>query len=166
MSCENKYEVITYGFTDLSEINIVFSSRELMLFVITSIKENLFNVYMLSVLHKWTLNVLSIFFKLWENIDWSLFLLQLVIVSLSQTLSFESLYLCCRPLIFKNINSVRSNNLSFKYQRCIPSGCKDMGNTKFEIVANTQFFCFKTDFISFVSSDLPRCPSCPMFLKI
>ena len=52
MLCENKYEVITYGFTDLSEINIVFSSRELMLFVITSIKENLFNVYMLSVLHK------------------------------------------------------------------------------------------------------------------
>ena len=30
-----------------------------------------------------------------------------------------------RPLIFQAINSVRSNNLSLKYQRCPLSGCRD-----------------------------------------
>ena len=40
---------LPHGFTDLSEINIVCSSRQLMLFVITSIQANLFSVFMLSV---------------------------------------------------------------------------------------------------------------------
>ena len=37
------------------------------------------------------------------------------------------------------MNYVRSNNLSLKYQRCWPSGCKDIGIRKFEFVAKTQF---------------------------
>ena len=34
---------------------------------------------------------------------------------------------CRRPLTFQTMNSVRLNNLSLKYQRCTPSGCKDIG---------------------------------------
>ena len=37
------------------------------------------------------------------------------------------------------MNSVRSNNLSLKYQRVTPSGCKDIGIRKFEFVVKTQF---------------------------
>ena len=33
---------------------------------------------------------------------------------------------CRRPLIFQIIISVRSNNLSLKYQRYIPTGCRDV----------------------------------------
>ena len=32
---------------------------------------------------------------------------------------------CRRPLIFQTINSVRSNNLSLKYQRFTPTGCRE-----------------------------------------
>ena len=57
------------------------------------------------------------------------------------------------------MNSVRSNNLSLKYQRFIPSGCKDIANRKFEFVAknikglkNIGFrkseFVTKTQFLS------------------
>ncbi len=35
---------------------------------------------------------------------------------------------CRRPLIFQTMNSVRSNNLNFKYQKFIPSGFKYIGN--------------------------------------
>ena len=38
----------------------------------------------------------------------------------------------------QTMNSVRSNNLSLKYQRFTPSGCKDIGIIKFEFVAKTQ----------------------------
>ena len=44
------------------------------------------------------------------------------------------------------MNSVRSNNLSLKYQRLETSGCKDIGMRKFEFVAKTQFLrivCYK-----------------------
>ena len=37
------------------------------------------------------------------------------------------------------MNSVISNNLSLKYQRFTPSGCKDLGIGKFEFVAMAQF---------------------------
>ena len=37
------------------------------------------------------------------------------------------------------MNSVRSNNLSLKYQMFIPSSRKDIGIRKFEFVAQTQF---------------------------
>ena len=37
------------------------------------------------------------------------------------------------------MNYVRSNKLSLKYQRCLPSGSKDIGIRKFEFVAKTQF---------------------------
>ena len=39
------------------------------------------------------------------------------------------------------MNSVRSNNLSLKYQRFATSGCKDIRIRKFEFVAKTQFLC-------------------------
>ena len=37
------------------------------------------------------------------------------------------------------MNSDKSNNLSFKYQKFEPSGCKEIGIRKFEFVAKTQF---------------------------
>ena len=44
-----------------------------------------------------------------------------------------------RPSIFQTMNYVRLNNPSLKYQRFTPSGCRDIGNRKFEFVAKTQF---------------------------
>ena len=40
---------------------------------------------------------------------------------------------------FQTINSVRFNSLSLKYQRCTPSGCKDIVIGKFQLVVKTQF---------------------------
>ena len=37
------------------------------------------------------------------------------------------------------MNAIRSNNVSLKYQRFKSSGCKDIGFTKTEFVAKTQF---------------------------
>ena len=37
---------------------------------------------------------------------------------------------CRRPSIFQTMNVVRSNNISLKYQRFIPSGCRDIGIRK------------------------------------
>ena len=45
--------------------------------------------------------------------------------------------------IFQTVNSVRSNNLSLKYQRFKPSDCEHIEIRKFELVAKTQFLCFK-----------------------
>ena len=39
----------------------------------------------------------------------------------------------------QTLNSVKSNNLSLKYQRITTSGCRDIGIRKFEFVA--QFLC-------------------------
>ena len=39
------------------------------------------------------------------------------------------------------MNSVRSNSLRLKYQRFIPSGCKDIVIRKVEFVAKTKFLC-------------------------
>ena len=39
------------------------------------------------------------------------------------------------------MNSVRSNNLSLKYQRITSSGSKYIGFIKFEFGAKTQFIC-------------------------
>ena len=44
---------------------------------------------------------------------------------------------CCRTEIFQTMNSVRSNNLSLKYQRFTPWVI--IGIKKIEFVANTQF---------------------------
>ena len=53
-----------------------------------------------------------------------------------QTLIFSSHYLCatqCLTIyIFQTINSVRANNLSLKYERFTPAGCKDIGIRKVE----------------------------------
>ena len=38
------------------------------------------------------------------------------------------------------MNSIRSNNLSLKYQRFTPSGCTNIGIRKFEFVAKFNFF--------------------------
>ena len=40
------------------------------------------------------------------------------------------------------MNSVRSNNLSLKYQKFTTSVYKDIGTRKFEFVAKTQFLYF------------------------
>ena len=42
-----------------------------------------------------------------------------------------------------DINPVRSNNLSLKYQRFIPTGCRDIEIRKFVVVAKTQFLLGK-----------------------
>ena len=39
------------------------------------------------------------------------------------------------------MNSVRSNNISLKYQRFKISGWRDIKIRKFELVAKTQFLC-------------------------
>ena len=39
------------------------------------------------------------------------------------------------------MNSVISNNLSLKYQKCTLLGCKDIVIRKFEFVPKTQFLC-------------------------
>ena len=36
-----------------------------------------------------------------------------------------------RPKLFQTINTVRSNNISLKYQNRTPSDCKDIGFRKF-----------------------------------
>ena len=48
---------------------------------------------------------------------------------------------CLRPHVFQNKYTVRSNNLSLKYQRFTPSGSKDMGIKKFKFVTKNQFLC-------------------------
>ena len=53
------------------------------------------------------------------------------------------------------MNCVRSNNLSLKYQRFIPSGCKGIGSRKLEFMAKTQFLFmfFLTGFLLVVFDD-------------
>jgi len=41
------------------------------------------------------------------------------------------------------MNAVRLSNLSMKYHRPTLSGCKDIGDTKFEFVAKTHFLYSK-----------------------
>ena len=41
---------------------------------------------------------------------------------------------CRRPYMFQTVNSVRSNNLSLKYQRFTPSGFKDIRIRNIEVV--------------------------------
>ena len=59
---------------------------------------------------------------------------------LSQTLSFEFLYLR-NPIdlryFYRSMNSIWSNNLSLKYQWFSPSGCQDIEIGKFELVTKT-----------------------------
>ena len=50
---------------------------------------------------------------------------------------------CRRHSIFQTMNSVRLNNLSFKYQKFISSGCKDIEIRTFKFVAKTQFLCYE-----------------------
>ena len=47
---------------------------------------------------------------------------------------------CRRLQIFQTIISVRSNNLSLKYQRVKPTGCRDIEIRKFEVVAKPNSF--------------------------
>ena len=39
------------------------------------------------------------------------------------------------------MNSVRSKNLSLKYQSFTPPGCKDIKIVEFELMAKPQFLC-------------------------
>ena len=41
--------------------------------------------------------------------------------------------------MFQTINFGRLNNQSWEYQGFPPSGCQDIGISKFEFVAKTQF---------------------------
>ena len=43
--------------------------------------------------------------------------------------------------------SVKSNNISLKYQRFTPSGCKDIRIRKFKFVAKTQFLWENINFV-------------------
>ena len=44
-------------------------------------------------------------------------------------------YLGRRSNTFQTMNSIRSNNITLKYQRFTPSGRKEVGIRKFEFVA-------------------------------
>ena len=44
-----------------------------------------------------------------------------------------------RNLILQTMNSVSSKCLSLKYQGFTPSGCKDIGIRRLQVVSNTQF---------------------------
>ena len=59
-------------------------------------------------------------------------------LSLCHKLLFSNHYIfgtkCRRPYIFQTMNSVKSNNLSLKYQMFTTSGSKDIGVYIFEFV--------------------------------
>ena len=40
-------------------------------------------------------------------------------------------FICRKPQIFQTMNSLKLNNLSMKYQRFTPTGCKDIEMRKF-----------------------------------
>ena len=51
------------------------------------------------------------------------------------------MFVCSRFLTLlkkKEMNFVKSNNLSLKYQKFTPSGCKYIGIRKFKVVAKTN----------------------------
>jgi len=50
------------------------------------------------------------------------------------------------------MNSVISNNLTLKYQRCTSLDCKDLEIRKFEFVAKTYFPSFEQLYSSILSS--------------
>ena len=62
--------------------------------------------------------------------------------SLCNKLRFSNPYIfrfqCRKPLIFKTMTSVRSNNISLKYQRFMTLGFKDIGIRRSEFVAKNQ----------------------------
>ena len=45
------------------------------------------------------------------------------------------------------MNSVSMNNLSFKYQRFTPSGCKNIGIRKFEFATKFEFLTIYGDIL-------------------
>ena len=67
-------------------------------------------------------------------------------MSLCHKLWFSNPYIfgtqCLRPYLFQTKYSVRSNNLSLKYQRFTPSGSKDIGIQKFKFVTKALFLLF------------------------
>ena len=92
----------------------------------------------------------------WKKINWIMCIVHIDILqgkikikelSFCHKLWFSYPYIfatqCRRTLIFQTMNHVRPNNLSLKYHRFAPSGCKDIQIRKFEFVAKTQFFLEK-----------------------
>ena len=65
-------------------------------------------------------------------------------LSLCQKLFFSKPYIFAtqrwRSWIFQTINSVRSNNISLKYQRFTTLGSEELGIINSEFVTKTQFF--------------------------
>ena len=51
---------------------------------------------------------------------------------------------CRRPKIFQTLNSVQSNNLSFKYHWFTPSGCTDLGIKNMSLRLRLKFFFLKS----------------------
>ena len=67
-------------------------------------------------------------------------------------LKFSNLYIfaikCRRPFIFQTVISVRSYNISLKFQRFTQFCCRDVGIRKLEFVATTQFLIpFQSSFV-------------------
>ena len=56
-----------------------------------------------------------------------------------------------KPLTIQTMTSIRSNNISLKYQRFTTLGSKDRGIRKSEFVAKTQFLY---EFLNFYDSIL------------
>ena len=52
-----------------------------------------------------------------------------------------------RPLIFQTMNSVRSNNLTLKYQKFTPLGCKDRRINTFTVHASVKSAHYCTMYI-------------------
>ena len=51
----------------------------------------------------------------------------------------------CNPMLYTH-HYHRSNYLSLEYQKFTPSGCKNLGIGKFELVAKTQFLYSHTKY--------------------
>ena len=70
-------------------------------------------------------------------------------LSLCHKLCFSKPYIfgfqCLRPLKFQTMNSVRSNNVSLKYQRFATLGSKDIGIINPDFMAKTQFLLRSMD---------------------
>ena len=77
-----------------------------------------------------------------------------ILISVRKELSFATNSAFLNPIsldIFRTMNSVRSNNISLKYQRFTTLRSKDIGIINSEFVAKTQFLCFRFGSLFFSS---------------
>ena len=80
-----------------------------------------------------------------EAFEWPKHFFWRSLPSLYHKLWFSNSYIfavqCYRHLTFQTMTSVRSNNISLKYQRFTTKGSKDLEIRKSEFVARTQLLC-------------------------